>query len=658
MKLFHPFIDRPGDKPSFGYTQRFGLNRRHLLAQKLAVGWLFNEHGGDTAFSHGRMPGSELQFNAANMPTWVPTGQGGIYTDNTASSVYAAAPISSPVAGIFHAAFTRASWVTWATIEVDTNGPMTLFEEGGSSKGIAIGYRNGPNTINFVVKTEGTDDELASSTTFTPSNDIICIGCVFDNGAVSLYINGVLEDTGSGLGAIGEHADEPGVLGPNGTDAYNSGEEWGGALCTAYRFDDVLTDQDMALLYADPYAMFRHEHVQTVFSVPAAGDLSIDISQSIDVSESVALAGLITDIAIDLYDQLNLTESISVAMNLGAISINEAVGLSEALDSGVPLGLLKSDNITIVEFLALLESIAPSKFESITITEYFNLLKDIGLSEFENITVSELVAAVLAGDMQISVSESVTVAEFVGILKDIGIDISQSINVSEVVSALLLLSGIDESESVTVNEAISFILNLAGINTAQSINVSELVSAFVNLSGINVSDDLTVTEFLTVLATNDRVIPDMYESISVVEAITLLFSILPLSAAESVSVSESIEALLSTTGINVSDNITVSEYISLLLTLGLVSESESVTVSEAITALLETTGANVSETISISEYVLSILDVTGINISQPVTISEYVYVTMVSVAGLMRVAFSVLKPSVTFSVAKTRINFN
>ena len=96
----------------------------------------------------------------------------------------------------------------------------------------------------------------------------------------------------------------------------------------------------------------------------------------------------------------------------------------------------------------------------------------------------------------------------------------------------------------------------------------------------------------------------------------------------------------------------------MLLTLGLVSESESVTVSEAITALLETTGANVSETISISEYVLSILDVTGINISQPVTISEYVYVTMVSVAGLMRVAFSVLKPSVTFSVAKTRINFN
>jgi hypothetical protein len=443
----------------------------------------------------------------------------------------------------------------------------------------------------------------------------------------------------------------------------------GGELTVVYH---LAVPDDLSIDASQP--VYLSESIQGQLSV--AG---INVFESVDLSESVAIADLLLDLEINLIQQIglnesaqwflnlgaitteetiNITENIFPAMNLGEISINEVLGLAESLTSGVPLGLLKSDNITLVEFLVLLENIATSAFEEITVTEYLTILKDIGLSEFENITVNELVSAILASDMEINAFDAVSVVEFVQILKDIGIDTAQIINVSEVVSAVLLLAGISKADGLSVNEGVDLLLSLAGIDTAQQINVIETVVSILRLAGVSVAENLTVTEYLNVLATSDWAISDKYESVSVVEAVTLLFSFLPLSVSESLTVAESIQALLATTGISVSDSVDLTEAVTLLLTLGLVSASESIAVSEAITALLEAAGADVSENISISEYVLSILDVTGINITQPVTISEYVYVTMVTVAGLMRVAFSVLKPSAAFSVAKPKITFN
>jgi len=93
-----------------------------------------------------------------------------------------------------------------------------------------------------------------------------------------------------------------------------------------------------------------------------AGDLSVSTSESLEITEAITLDGLLVNILIDLYDQINVLENVSGGLNLGAISINETMGIAESLVSGVPLGLSRFENITLAEFLALLESIAPSAF--------------------------------------------------------------------------------------------------------------------------------------------------------------------------------------------------------------------------------------------------------------------------------------------------------
>jgi hypothetical protein len=421
------------------------------------------------------------------------------------------------------------------------------------------------------------------------------------------------------------------------------------------------------------------DHDCGAFEIAAVGgDLSVNTSQSINLSESiqgqlsvagislfesvtlteaVTIADLLLDITISLSEQLNLSEFVSTSMNLGAISINETVELAEALTSGVPLEFSKFENITLTEFLSLLETIAPSAFENITITEYLALLKDVGLSEFENITVNELVSASLTS-AGADVSESIELSEFVSMLKDIGIDTSQQITITEVVNGIVSLAGISAGEDVTINEAVSGLLALAGIDTSQSINVSEFISGLLSVSGIDVSQDITLTEYLNVLTTSDLPITDAYESITIAESLTLLFNFLPLSEIQNINVSEFVSALLSTTGINVSDTINLSETATLLMSLATISVSDSVTLTEAVTALLETTGASVYDTITINEYIQGILEITGISVSESVTVSEFIIVTMVTVAGIMRVNFSVRRPSVGYSTRKPKITFN
>lgn len=231
----------------------------HPLTKGLVGAWTFNENGGGRVFNASpyRNVGDWI-YQVGNNPGGrkVTLGGKGVYANDNAEKESHLTIASTPDPGFWHDAFSQASWYFIFTIDGDSSGPMELMNEGGSANGVSFGYRNGPNTLVMAVETDGADDELASTSTFTPSSTPLHMCGVMDGTAIRLYINGVLEDSGT-IGALGSHANEPGLLGCFAGTSPLAGFEWDGTIITMFRYNRPLVASEVAQLYPNPYPMFE-----------------------------------------------------------------------------------------------------------------------------------------------------------------------------------------------------------------------------------------------------------------------------------------------------------------------------------------------------------------------------------------------------------------
>jgi len=107
--------------------------------------------------------------------------------------------------------------------EANTTIDEVLFEEGGGANGLSI--RRNENNIAFGVRINGQLVEIISTTIIT-ANQMTNVTAVFDNGQMSLYINGELERTSNtfvqqNIITIPVHSDDAALGGTFGTGIWN-----------------------------------------------------------------------------------------------------------------------------------------------------------------------------------------------------------------------------------------------------------------------------------------------------------------------------------------------------------------------------------------------------------------------------------------------------
>jgi len=228
----------PGKKPTGPVT----IDWSSPLARGLVANWLFNDRS-NIVRDLANGPAGNLDVTGLE---WKPNG---LFFDNT-NNASGVVGIDSPDPGFWHDAVSEIAVHAIFTLELDANGPAILFDFGGASNGFTIAYRTSPNQMCFAVASSGTT-EIRSTTTFTPYSKID-LWAIYKNGSMELWINGVLEATGTRNVFIGANSDDPGI-GSVGGEAVIGGDEWGGDIELLQIYGSVSTSVIIEL-YKNPYA--------------------------------------------------------------------------------------------------------------------------------------------------------------------------------------------------------------------------------------------------------------------------------------------------------------------------------------------------------------------------------------------------------------------
>lgn len=158
----------------------------------------------------------------------------------------------TPDPGYFHDEFTEKTFCLWLTIDTGGGGPRVAFEEGGSTNGIALGYRTTPDTLVYVARASSSTTEIASTTTFAEDNNVwIHVAMVYSSGNMKLYINGTEESSGVRDASIPAHNDNLGIgyLGGGNSPFDGSENPWDGRIDEFYIYNKALSDSEIQAIY-------------------------------------------------------------------------------------------------------------------------------------------------------------------------------------------------------------------------------------------------------------------------------------------------------------------------------------------------------------------------------------------------------------------------
>lgn len=108
--------------------------------------------------------------------------------------------------GFFHDADTYETFEAWIRAD-DTVSDQTLFEEGGSTNGILVGLN--ASDLRFATRNGGDQDTVSIG--FTDTASFHYISGVFDDGALTLYLDGESQSGSAVYGTVGSHSGEPGM---------------------------------------------------------------------------------------------------------------------------------------------------------------------------------------------------------------------------------------------------------------------------------------------------------------------------------------------------------------------------------------------------------------------------------------------------------------
>lgn len=129
-----------------------------------------------------------------------------------------------------------------------------LFEEGGGTNGIALAYRNTPDTLAYYATENSNVTQMDSNSTFAEDDSVwIHVGVVYDHGLMKLYINGELDVMmDQGVSAIPAHTDDPGIGDFNSAHPIGgSPKPWDGCLDEFKLFNRALNDAEIKAIYRE-----------------------------------------------------------------------------------------------------------------------------------------------------------------------------------------------------------------------------------------------------------------------------------------------------------------------------------------------------------------------------------------------------------------------
>jgi hypothetical protein len=148
-----------------------------------------------------------------------------------------------------HDAFTERTVAFWLYNE-DNSGIQDLFDEGGSTHGFAMRLDNGVPKL--TVRNSGTQVTVSGPESIPVGQWVLLTG-VFDNGDLSLYVDGALaaQSTGIGFATIPAHGDAAGWGGTNGgSNAFGAiNNNFNGWMDDLRVYDLPLGPADVAVLW-------------------------------------------------------------------------------------------------------------------------------------------------------------------------------------------------------------------------------------------------------------------------------------------------------------------------------------------------------------------------------------------------------------------------
>ena len=394
---------------------------------------------------------------------------------------------------------------------------------------------------------------------------------------------------------------------------------------------------------------------------PATGNLGINVSQSITVSESIALSGIPNP---SKSESTTVSENVRVLLGDLTCSVSESTTVSGAVGISLSLSISASDSTTVSESIGAgiytPAAIQITASQNISVSEsYSSKVSDLNIGFYsspyneslpyndstdgyngkyvwELPTVSESSSVATFFFISVSVSDTVSTSESIGIsISSPQVQRIESTTVAEILSVSIqqaTLLQVSVSDSITTSETIGRTLILF-LTTSEAISVSENTSVSiqaVQALSIGVSDTTTLSELETV---SIQAVPtltiNVSDSASISESKTVSIQAVPtllIAASESIASSESTFVSVqqaSTLAVSVSDTTTISENV--LSSIGLsLNTLDSASVSESATIQIVSVAGlqiSVSDSTSVSESAGCSL-VRSIVVSETVSLSE------------------------------------
>ncbi len=165
----------------------------------------------------------------------------------------------------FKAEFATRTFAAWFKT-TDPTADQVIFEEGGTGRGMAM--RVNANKIEARANEGGA--ALVTSTSFYSTN-WTHVAVVFDNGAMSLYVNGLLaemQDT-AGFTAVGGHGDPSTIGGSNWSDVWSGAGNFSGKIDGVKVFTSALTAEEVLSLAVKPKNL-------NVMKIPEGSVINLD----------------------------------------------------------------------------------------------------------------------------------------------------------------------------------------------------------------------------------------------------------------------------------------------------------------------------------------------------------------------------------------------
>lgn len=431
--------------------------------------------------------------------------------------------------------------------------------------------------------------------------------------------------------------------------------EWDG-VTNVYKFaadssNDATTDASLAqadgggTVTGSSVTDIDNQDISSAMTMPSSENLDLNRdSAGVLNSTRILVATTVvtsTDLSVNVSDSITLSESVGMFTDQLHRSVSDTITITENADPELHSFVSKSDSVTITENTNVALGANVSVSDNVTVTENVKVELNSFVNKSDSVTITEN-TSVFIPELYRSVSDSITVTESTKTELTSFVNKSDNITITENADPELL-SFVNVSDSVTITESLK-LLDELNVNKSDSATISESVDVEIEGGGetdlaVSVSDSITVTESVKLL---EESYINKSDSSTITESVSLLIPELLVGVSDSITLTESIGRLLVShvtvtdnvtiteahqesigTTVNVSDSVTVTENTELLIPTLFIATSDSVAVTENVKPLLES-HVRVSDSVTITENTsVSRQGDLSVSVSDSITVTEY-----------------------------------